>query len=91
MKKSFVEIHSNLKDSVILAIRLAVLKSKTKSKFISENTINVMNEYPYTLLDGYLTEIAHNYIMDDNGYQYNFSVLSLDQLCELADYCNTLK
>ena len=93
MKKSFIELHSELKTSVMLAIQLAVSKSKTKSKHISENVIHINDDKLSYNMSGshWLTEIAEGKMLCNDGYHFSYDVLDLEQLCELADYCNNLK
>lgn len=90
MKKTFIEKHDDFKSSVILAIKLAVLKSNTQSNYINENVIIIENEKLQFHLTSnkWITEISHNYLIDCNGYQYDFNIFDLDQLCLLADYCS---
>tara|TARA_Y100000389_G_scaffold203324_1_gene251404 strand:+ start:1364 stop:1519 length:156 start_codon:yes stop_codon:yes gene_type:complete len=34
----------------------------------------------------YLTNVTKNCLVDNSGYEYNFYVLDIEQLCEIADY-----
>jgi hypothetical protein len=91
MKKTFVEQHTDFEKSVSLAIKLAVLKSRTISEHSNTIVIKIKDENIQFNLSGnrYLTEISHNNLIDESGYEYGFDVLSLDELCQIADYCTS--
>jgi hypothetical protein len=71
-------------------VKFSLIKKAMKSKKMSKHTGKPYIQVPHQLafnLDGnrWLDEIQENGLIDNSGYHYSFSVLTTDQLCELAD------
>jgi len=77
-------------DDLINVVRFSLIKKAMKSKKMSKHTGNPCIQVPDELafnLDGnrWLDEIIEEGLLDNSGYHYSFSVLTAEQLCELAD------
>ena len=69
--------------AVLIASPIAV-----QSKHTSDKCLEVRNDDLMFNLDGgrYLTELHYDKIVDNNGYQYSYDCLTMEQKCELVDY-----
>lgn len=69
------------------AIQEAVSRQAKQSKFFNTRTIHVpLGNLSFNLGgERYLTEIGETQLWDDRAGYYNYNVLSLEQLCALAD------
>lgn len=76
---------NNLFSEIENKLKSLALKSKKQSKHQSGCCLQV-KECQFNLEGGrYLDEITGDRLLDNHGYQYNFHVLSLEQLSELYD------
>jgi len=68
-----------------------VAKKGVASEFMSKMAVKVDGEHCYNL-DGnrWLVEVTQNELIDNQGYQYQFNVLPLDELCGIADYLEAI-
>lgn len=65
---------------------LKARKSKKISKHTSQPCIQVPDELAFNLGGNrWLDELVNDSILDNQGYEYCYSVLNAQQLCELAD------
>lgn len=89
MKKIFTDKYNELQDEVISHLRKLIEKSDTESKFSNQNILEVKDDQQFNLDDNnYLREVAWHNLIDNHGNNYSFYVLTLEQLCELADSFN---
>ena len=77
-------------DDFISVVTFSLIKKAMKSKKMSKHTgkpcIKVSDELAFNLAgERWLDEIVEGGLIDNSGYHYNFSVLTAEQLCELAD------
>lgn len=86
--KSFVSKLDELFTEASNYIANKVCSIGKESKHINEKSIKIRTEEFNYNLDGdrYLDEITSDILLDNEGYHYDYGVLSLDQLCHLADY-----
>lgn len=69
-----------------------VVNKKGKDSKVGYKTIKIKGSPDkYYLGSSYLVEVGTDYLFDYYGYQYDFSVLSMGELCELVDYIKQLK
>ena len=78
-------------DDFISVVRFSLIKkamnSKQESKHTSKPCLQVHEELAFNLDGGrYLDEVVEEGLIDNSGYHYSFSVLTAEQLCELADH-----
>lgn len=87
MKTSFEDKHKKLTQEVYEAIEKLINKKGEESRFRNCQVLKVKSDELQFNLDGrrYLVEITNDRLLDNNGYEYHFSALSLEQLCELVD------
>jgi hypothetical protein len=77
-------------EDLINVVRFSLIKIAMKSKKMSKHMncpcIQVPDELAFNLDGGrWLDEIIEEGFIDNSGYHYSFSVLTAEQLCELAD------
>jgi hypothetical protein len=87
----FAEQLQEFTERVEQSISKNVAEKGTTSEFMSKMAIKVDGEYCYNL-DGnrWLVEVTQNELIDNQGYQYQFNVLDLDDLCSIADHLETI-
>ena len=80
-----------LTERVQQSISKNVAEKGTTSEFMSKMAVKVDGEHCYNL-DGnrWLVEVTQNELIDNQGYQYQFNVLPLDELCGIADYLEAI-
>lgn len=80
-----------LKERVCQSIAKQVGEKGTASEFMSKMAIQVDDERSFNL-DGnrWLKEVTQHELLDNRGYHYSFNVLSIDDLCDLADFIENL-
>mgnify|MGYP000446911212 CR=1 FL=1 len=88
---SFQEELQNLYEKIRLFIIEQVAEKGVESKFSNKVVIKVDDDRSFNL-DGerYLEEVGQHELFDNQGYAYNFSELSYDDLTDLADYISEL-
>jgi hypothetical protein len=79
---------NDLQDKAINVVR-GIIKSKgEESKHNNEKCLKITaSDYMYNL-DGerYLTELHSNCLVDNSGYEYNFTAFDIEKLLSLIDY-----
>lgn len=86
MRTKFQNKHKKLTEEVYEEINNLVSKKGKQSKFRNELALKVKPDQQFNLEGGrYLAEITNDRLLDNHGYEYHFSVLSLEQLCEILD------
>lgn len=87
MKNTFRRKYLDLQSEVASKIAELIDKKGKESKTLSCMVLKIKKEEQQFNLDGgrYLTEISKAVLIDNNGYSYNYDVLTLDQLCEIVD------
>ena len=84
--KTALQKHKELELFVSNKIAKAIKARGVKSEHRSDLVIKVKDDQMFNLDGGrYLTEITEDELIDDGGYSYHHSVLTLEQLCEIAD------
>lgn len=87
-KTTFQDKYKKLSEQVEQKIMQLV---NTKGKgihhdFISGNVLVVKEEQMFNLDGGrYLVAISNRHLIDNRGYEYSYSVFTLEQLCEIVD------
>ncbi len=76
-------------ESFYEAVRLSIIKNiRLKG---SDNTIKVDDERSFNIQGGrWLEKVSEDELIDNEGYSYSYSVLSYEDLCNLADYLESL-
>ncbi len=88
----FVLELNDLNERIVESIVKNVANKGTASNFCPRMTVKVDMTHKFCLSGvRYLSEVGQNKLIDDKGYQYDFYVLSMDDLCDLADYLEDLK
>ena len=87
----FTEQLQELRERVEQSISKNVAEKGVASKFMSKMAIKVDGELCHNL-DGsrWLVEVTQNELIDNQGYQYQYDVLGLDDLCGIADYFESI-
>ena len=88
MKNDFRRKHLNLEQEVSEKIAELIRKKGVEGKHrgASEKVLKVKGDQQFNLDgDRYLTEITNTELLDNEGYAYNHSCLTLEQLCEVVD------
>ena len=94
----FTEKLENLYEEIRVTIINTVGAKGTLSDRLNEVTIKItdddlqfnLGETTFMGSDKYLVEVGCHVLIDNNGYQYNFSVLDYDDLCALVDHLTDL-
>lgn len=89
---NFTEKLDNLYEEVRLSIIANVSTKGDTSKHCNDNVVEVDSDRSFNL-DGkrWLDEVGDNFLIDDYGHRYEYSVLSYEDLCDLADFLNNLQ
>jgi hypothetical protein len=81
---------NELYERVILSIDDNVAKKGVESSF-NNNVVVKLDEEEFSLGgDGYVVEIGLTELYNKHGYAFNFSNLSYEDLCSMADYLENL-
>jgi hypothetical protein len=77
-------------ESLYEEVRISIIKNVrlkgSKSNFVIDKTIKGDNERSFNLDYGYrLVEVSEESLIDNEGYLYNFSAISYEDLCAVAD------
>ena len=88
MEKQFALQLETLKSDIIARFQELIPFYGTESRHSSDNVLKIDKDNLMFNLEGgrYLTEIAVTYISDNLGYRYEFELLTIEELCEVADY-----
>lgn len=86
--KEFQDKYKDLLRSVNRKFTQLITKKGEDSKHKDEKVLKVKSDDFQFTLEGkhYLTEISMDELIDEEGYTYSYDVLTLEQLCQLADY-----
>ena len=88
----YSDLISETKDSIIGEIVHHIESKGKKSKHCGGKCIDTNYETSYNMDgDRWLDEFGETHIMDNEGYSYGYHSLSVEQLAEIADYCESLK
>lgn len=88
MKNEFRRKYIDLEREVAEKVAELIDKKGVDSKHrgASERVLKVKGDQQFNIEGGrYLTEITKTELIDNNGYSYNHSCLTLDELCEAVD------
>jgi hypothetical protein len=87
----FAEQLQEFTERVEQSISKNVAEKGTTSEFMAKMAVKVDGEHCYNL-DGnrWLVEVNQNELIDNQGYHYQFNVLDLDELCNIADYLEAI-
>lgn len=79
--------HTMLEHQLIAHLLYLVSKKGKQSNFSTAKALPVKQDQMFALGDGcrWVVEITADKIIDDSGYEHSYSVLTLDQLCQIAD------
>ena len=85
---SFVQQINEVISFAIDEIHHLIETKGEESKSYSNKCLKIkQDEFMYNLEGGrYLTEVHKDYLVDNNGYQYNYSVLDTEQLMQVFDH-----
>jgi hypothetical protein len=85
--KTFLDRHKELEGKLAQRIKTLIDRKGKPSKHTGELVLVIKDDNLMFNLDGgrYLTEISKNVLIDNEGYQYWYSCLTLEQLCEVVD------
>jgi hypothetical protein len=87
----FAEQLQEFTERVEQSISKNVAEKGTTSEFMSKMAVKVDGEHCYNLdRNRWLVEVTQNELIDNQGYQHQFNVLDLDELCNIADYLETI-
>lgn len=85
MKNDFRRKYLDLEKEVSQKIN-SIVEKKGKEGTHARQVVKIKDDQQFNLDGGrYLVEISHNQLLDNNGYGYQFSCLTLEQLCEIVD------
>lgn len=84
---NFVNKYHNLRQQVTSEIASLIRQHGEESRHRNEQVLKIKSDELQFNLDGnrYLTEIGSTELIDNYGNSYNYSVLPLEQLCEIVD------
>jgi hypothetical protein len=83
---SYSEQHDEFRTNIETQLRNLAGESETISNHTIDPCIKVDEDFMFNLENGrYLTEITPRGLIDNEGYQYTFSIIDTEQLCQLAD------
>ena len=86
MKNTFRRKHLTLEQELQEEITRLIDKKGKASKTRSCSVLKVKSDQQFNLDGGrYLVEISKSELIDNSGYGYHFSCLTLEQLCEIVD------
>ncbi len=84
--KTKTQKYQELEKEVAVKIEKLIKKKGVESEHITDLVLKIQDDQMFNLEGGrYLTEITSKILIDNNGYSYNHSCLTLEQLCEIAD------
>ena len=88
----FTQQLEELTERVEKSIALSVADKGVASEFMRKMAIKVDDDDHAFNLDGgrWLAEVTQHELIDNKGYQYQFNVLSVEDLCSLADYLEVI-
>jgi len=87
-KIKLLEKYQNLEIALKIRIRALIIDKGVESEHNSEKVLKVKDENMFNLDGGrYLTEISAKCLIDNDGYNYDYSVLRIEELCEAVDNC----
>ena len=91
---NFTDKFNSLELEVTNSILKSVNKSKIESSFSRFKAIKIKTDVlMFNLEQGnyvpYVVEVTENGLVSDSGNNYFFSSISLQNLCQLADYCKS--
>lgn len=76
----------SLKEEIAQKINRLLEKKGKESKFQNKKVLKVKDEQQFNLDGGcYLIEISADELIDNNGYVYNHSFLTIEQWCAIID------
>jgi hypothetical protein len=85
-KINWVAKHDQFRTDIIERLKMKVYKSKLKSDFNINKPILKVEDAQFNLDGGrYLIEVSGSGLIDNCGYDYNFDVLTTEDLNELAN------
>jgi hypothetical protein len=92
IKVPFTQRHEILREKIECEIGKAIRLSTQTSEHTGEQCLKVSDDLFIFVADGRaLVEVAHKYLIDEDGLQYSYDVLETEHLCELADDLLNLK
>lgn len=71
--------------TTFLNSKVALSTEESVHRYAKCIRIDTTNERKYLSGSQYLHEIIDNRFLDNNGYEYDFGVLDINDLCEVAD------
>jgi hypothetical protein len=87
MQKTLTEKYKALEIAVRLRIAAKILKKGIEGRHRSDKVLAIRKDEHQFNLEGrrYLTEITPTELIDNEGYSYGHSSLTLEQICEAVD------
>jgi hypothetical protein len=78
--------HKALRQEVASQIAFLIHNYGQESNHQNEKVLHIKDDQQFNLDGGrYLTEVSTTELIDNCGYTYHYDVLTLEQLCEIAD------
>jgi hypothetical protein len=86
--ETFEKQLNDLQDKAINVVRDIIKSKGVSSKHNNEKCLRISNPEYMRNLDGhrYLMEINSDSLVDNEGYNYNYNVLSIEDLLSVIDY-----
>lgn len=83
-RRKYLDLEKEVSEKIAELIRKKGVEGKHRGA--SEKVLKVKGDQQFNIEGGrYLTEITGNDLIDNEGYSYQHSCLTLDQLCEVVD------
>lgn len=85
---SFFERLESLGSEIVERIKRLVADNGVESDYANIEVLKIDNDNLNFNLEGgrYLVEVSKNELIDNHGYRYDFFVLDLELLAQIADY-----
>jgi len=86
MKIYYQNRAKTFRQELVSEISVLIRQQGEKSEFRDEQVLKVKDVHSFELSGGRdLAEISSTELIDNNGYSYNYDVLTIEQLCEIVD------
>lgn len=89
-KTSYSSQLENLVTKATNDVNKCIRKLGDKSDLSHDPTIKINDVFDIKIEGMTITEVAENNLIDESGYHYDFEVLEVEYLMEIADYISNL-